>query len=376
MIQRKFRVLLLLLLVMAVVPGTVQTASAQKIPVIGFMQFVSHPALDAGRTGAVEALNAAGFVDGTTAKFLFANAEGDIPTLTTIAQSYVDKNVDLILATSTQALQAAYKVTKGTEGPPVVFNVVTSPYAAGVADDACHHPKWVIGTQALAPYADTMPLIFKVKPDAKVIGYIYNPAEANSIASTKIITPLADSLKLKLEIQTVSNSSEVGSAAEALVSKKVDVFFVATDSTVVAGLEALVKVANDNRIPLIASDPSSAQRGAAVAQGLDYHQEGLDAGRIAAAILNHKLDVATAKINRQTTNLLAVNLDSAATQGITIPDDLLAKAGLIFKGGQNTAKLAPTLSATQMANEADIFMKALICTPEELAATPAATQAK
>src|SRR5579871_5520863 len=105
------------------------SAKAQSMPTIGVMQLVTQPALDAARMGAIESLGAAGFVDGKTAKFVFANADGDIPTLATIAQKFVDQNVDVIITISTPAAQAAYNATKDTQGPPVVFSVVTSPYA-------------------------------------------------------------------------------------------------------------------------------------------------------------------------------------------------------------------------------------------------------
>jgi putative ABC transport system substrate-binding protein len=372
----KHRLFLLLVIAALVLSNSAiaAPAKAQKMPVIGFMQLVTHPALDAGREGAVKALNDAGFVDGKTAKFLFANAENDIPTLATIAQKYLDQDVDLIIATSTPAAQAAYKATAELENPPIVYNVVTSPYAAGLAQSPCVHPAWVIGTQALAPYEATVPLIFKIKPEAKTVGYIYNPAEANSVASTKIIQPIMDKLKLTMVVQTIASSSELTSAAQALADKKVDVFYVATDSTVVAGLEALIKVANENKIPVIGSDPASAKRGAVIAQGLDYFQEGLDAGRIAAAILNKKLDISKAKINAQKSTQLALNLDSAEAQGVTIPDDLVASAALVYKGGQNVVKAAATMAATQPAGGDDPFMKALTCTQEDL--NPAATQAK
>lgn len=365
--MRKF----LFVLLMAGLFATLGTASlaqdAEDMPVIGFVQFVSHPALDAGRDGAVAVLNEAGYIDGETAHFIFANGEGDIPALATIVQSFIDDGVDLIIATSTPALQAAYNNTVDLEGPPIIFNVVTSPYVAGVAQDSCLHPAWVAGTQALAPYADTMPLIFEIVPDAEVVGYIYNTAEANSVANTDIITPLAEELGLTLEIQTVSNSSEVPAAAEALVSRGIDVFYVATDSTVVAGLEGLVQVANENEIPLIASDPSSAIRGAVLAQGLDYIQEGRDAGRIAVAYLKGELDLATTRIQRQTVNLLAINLDAAELQGVTISDSLLAKAGIVIEGGEATSTAMTEMTDDEKMAADAAFIEALTCTPEEIA---------
>ena len=306
-------------------------AASEDMPVVALMKIVSHPALDAEQQGVRDALAAAGFVDGETVTIQEANAEGDIATLTTIAQKFVDEDVDVIVATSTPALQAAFNVTKDLEGPPIVFNAVTSPYAAGVATAPDDHPAWVIGIQALAPIADAMGLIPQLVPDVQTIGYLYNPAEANSVVNTDIVEPTAEELGVTLEIATVSNSSEVQTAAEALVARDVDAFFVSTDSTVVSGLEALVKVANDNDIPLFANDPSSAERGAAVALGLDYYQDGLDSGALVVGILNGELDIASAVIEEQDAGSLAINLAAAAEQGLEIPQEMLDQAAQVFE---------------------------------------------
>ncbi len=310
---------------------TTTEAATGNLPIVGMMKLVSHPALDAEQEGVKDALAAAGFVDGETVRIIEANAEGDIATLTTIAQRFIDEGVTLIVATSTPALQAAFNVTQDQQGPPIVFNAVTSPYAAGIAAAADDHPAWVIGVQALAPVEDALALIPAMLPDVTTVGYIYNPAEANSVVNTEIAIPEAEALGLTLEVTTISNSSEVQTAAEALLARGVEAFFVSTDSTVVAGLEALIKVANDNDIPLFANDPSSAERGAAVALGLDYYQDGLDTGALAVGILNGELDIAATPIERQRKGSLAVNLTSATEQGLTIPQEYLDQADITFE---------------------------------------------
>ena len=240
--------------------------------------------------------------------------------------------MDIIVATSTPALQAAYNATKDLSDPPViVFNAVTSPYAAGVATAPDDHPDWVIGIQGLGPIADALGLIPKMMPDVQTVGYIYNPAEANSVVNTEIAEPAAAELGLTFEIVTVSNSNEVQAAAEALVSRGVEAFFVSTDSTVVSGLEALVKVANDNDIPLFANDPSSAERGAAVALGLDYYVDGLESGDLVVAILKGELDIPSAIIASQDAGSLALNLAAAAEQGLEIPQEFIDQAETIFE---------------------------------------------
>ena len=299
---------------------------------VGLMKIVSHPALDAEQQGVKEKLAEAGYIEGENLTILEGNAEGDIATLSTIAQQYVDEGVDLIVTTSTPALQAAYNATKDLDNPPaIVFNAVTSPYAAGIANAPDDHPDWVIGIQGLGPVADALGLIPQLMPDIKTVGYLYNPAEANSVVNTEIAEPAAAELGLTFEIVTISNSNEVQAAAEALVSRGAEAFFVSTDSTVVTGLEALVKVANENDIPLFANDPASAKRGAAVALGLDYYVDGLESGDLVVAILNGELDIPSTIIEAQDAGSLAVNLAAAAEQGLEIPQEFIDQAETVFE---------------------------------------------
>jgi putative ABC transport system substrate-binding protein len=93
----------------------------------------------------------------------------------------------------------------------------------------------------------------------------------------------------------------------------------------------LIKVANENDLPLFANDPASAQRGAAVALGLDYYQDGLDSGALAVGILKGELDIASAVIERQRKGSLAVNLAAAAEQGLPISDEFKAQAALVIE---------------------------------------------
>ncbi len=360
----------LLILMVAVMTALSAVAFAQdeELPKVGIFQFVSHPALDANRDGVIDTLAAGGYVDGETVELVIANGEADIPTLNTIAEDFVfSEEVDLIMAISTPALQAAVNVSGDLETPiPVIFSSVTSPYAAGVADAACIKPAWLTGSQALAPFEQTVPLIFDLVPDAESVGYIYNTAEANSVANTDILVPLMEELGLEFNIQEISNSSEVPIAAEALVSDGVDVFYVATDSTLVAGLEGLIAVANENEIPVIASDPSSGERGTVLAQGLDYYQEGVDAGRMAVAYLNGDLDFETTGISRQQGTVLAVNLDAAEAQNVEVPAALLEAAGILIDGGEVTDSSAELRAEDPLADAAD-FLEGLQCTEEIIA---------
>ena len=242
---------------------------------IGMMKIVSHPALDSIQASFLETLAEGGYVEGENLTIIDGNAEGDIATLTTIAQQFVDEGVDLIATTSTPALQAAFNVTQDMEEPiPIIFNAVTSPYAAGVANAPDDHPAWVLGTQIFPPISMTFQIMGDAFPGDTVIGYLYNPAEANSVAQYEEAIPIAEELGYTLEVGTISNSSEVKTAAEALVARGIDFFYYSQDSTMASGAEGLVQVANDNAIPIITNDMPGVGRGAAIGVGLDFSEDG------------------------------------------------------------------------------------------------------
>jgi branched-chain amino acid transport system substrate-binding protein len=297
---------------------------------IGMMQIATHPALDAGRDGALQALADHGLIEGENLTVIAQNAEGDIATLSTIAQSFVDEDVDMIISTSTPASQAAFKAVQDLESPYVVFNVVTDPFAAGLATAPDDHLAWIVGTQALPPVADAMSTMLEIMPEAERIGIIWNPSEKNSEVATSIAREVAQDLGLELIEANISDSSEIQTAAESLIAQDIDAFFISTDSTVVAGFEALVKVANENAIPLFANDPASASRGAVAAVGVDYFQDGYDSGDMAAKILKGEAMPADFTIERQSASILHINYDAAKEQGVEFPAEIEERAVATF----------------------------------------------
>jgi putative ABC transport system substrate-binding protein len=154
---------------------------------------------------------------------------------------------------------------------------------------------------------------------------IWTPAEANSEVATKIARDVSKQLGIELVEQTVASADEVLPAAQSLLTKNIDVFFVSTDSTVVSALESIVKVANENRKPLFGNDPASASRGAVAALGIDYDDQGYESGQMAARILKGESAKSIA-IEMSKKGYLAVNTRAAELQGVKLPDDTLKQA--------------------------------------------------
>jgi putative ABC transport system substrate-binding protein len=311
--------------------SVVGQAPAGKSWNVGIIQFVSHPALDAARKGTLEALSDNGFKEGANLKVDHQNGQGDVGTVNSIAQRFKDANPDLVVAIATPPFQAMMNVSKDGGKPPIVFNSIVDPFAASgkIVNTPTDKPPYVTGLQALPPVEDAMRLAQRCVPTAKKFGIIWNPTEANSVVVTGVARESAPKLGVELIEQTISKSDEALQAAQALITKGVDLFFISTDSTVVAAFEAVVKVANDNKKPLFANDPSSASRGAAAALGIDYEQVGYESGQMAAMFLSGK-PMSEIKVEKASLGLIAINTKAAAEQGVKFPDDVMKEVKQTF----------------------------------------------
>jgi len=91
-----------------------------------------------------------------------------------------------------------------------------------------------------------------------------------------------------------------------------------------------VKVGNDSKIPLVASDTDSVKRGAIAALGINYFEMGKQAGRMIARILKGEKPGA---IKPETSDKLElfVNPGAAQKQGVTLPDELVKSAKEVVK---------------------------------------------
>ncbi len=285
---------------------------------IGVTQIASHPALDAAVEGFQEGLADKGFENVT---YDVQNAQGEIATAASIAQKFANDDLDLILGVATPTSQAVVKEITDT---PIVFTAVTDPVGAGLVEDAEAPQGNTTGVSDLLPTAPTLELIQRVLPDIKTLGVMYNAGESNSVFLIEEQKKAADAADIEIVEATASNSSEVKAAADSLVGR-VDAISVLTDNTVVSALESVVKVAQENKIPLFAGDTDSVERGAIAAYAFDYFDLGVQAGEMAADILAGKA-IADIPVEYAEKLQLSINEEAAQKTGVTLPDDLVAEA--------------------------------------------------
>jgi putative ABC transport system substrate-binding protein len=365
--SRKLLVVLAIALMM-VISGSV--IAQDDAPTVAIIRLGPLPPFQYSQQGTLDVLDAYGYVDGENINLIFSDAAMDVPTANLLVEDAIDEGADVIITITTPVSQAAVNATLDMEDPPIIlFNTVTEPYAAGIAEASCFKPDHVWGSQALPDFATILPLVWELDPEIETLGWIYSTSEVNAVASTAIVEPLAPELGLELVIVSVAETSEVGLAAESAAEEGIDAFFIPTDNTVGNGLASVLAVAEDEGIPVFFADSLQVFAGVTVGAGVSYYQEGVDTGRVLVAYLAGDLDIATLSLSRQTGNLIGVNLDTAAMQDVEVPESFLEMADFIIEGGENVGDVLslPDVSFEELQELDADFIESLACTDELIA---------
>ncbi|QDF96087.1 ABC transporter substrate-binding protein [Azoarcus sp. DD4] len=287
---------------------------------------VEHPALDAVRDGVKDALAKAGYEEGKNLKWQYQSAQGNTGTAAQIARKFVGDQPDAIVAIATPSAQAVVAATKQL---PVIYSGVTDPVAAQLVPSMAPSGSNVTGVSDVLSLDKQVELIRKVVPNAKRVGMVYNPGEANSVVVVKALREMLPTHGMSLVEAAAPRTVDVGSAARSLIGK-VDVIYTNTDNNVVSAYESLVKVGNDAKIPLVASDTDSVKRGAIAALGINYRDLGEQTGRMVVRILKGEQPGSIASETSSKLELY-VNPAAAKKQGVTLADALLKSATKIVE---------------------------------------------
>lgn len=281
---------------------------------IAITAIVEHPSLDDIRLGVIDGLASLGYKDGQNLTVNFQSAQGSMATAGQIAKQFVSDNPDAIVAITTPTAQS---LAAATTSIPLIYTAVSDPVAAKLIDtnNQGTQPN-ITGLSSQLPLEPQIDLFTKVKPDAKRIGFVYSPGEANSVAIKEQLAVELPKRGMTLVDIPANRSSDVADATRALAGKA-DLIYTSLDNGVASAMEAMVQVANELQIPVITSDEFSVRRGATAALGVNDYDFGLTTAKMVADVLDGK---APNEVPPQVMNTLTLFISPkhAAAQGVTV----------------------------------------------------------
>jgi ABC-type uncharacterized transport system substrate-binding protein len=316
---------------------------------VALVQHASLPALEDSVNGLLAALKSRGYVEGDRLRLRRFNAQGDMATSNAIAKEVSSGAYDLIVSVSTPSLQTIANANRFATPPRKhVFGATSDPYGAGVGisrENHAEHPPYMTGVGSLPPVEEAFRLARQLNPRLKRVGLVWNPTEANSVATTTLGRKICGELGITLVEANAESSTAAAEAAASVLSRGIDALWVSPDVTVTTAVDLLLAAAKRAAVPVFTSLPSYAEKGALFDLGANYVGIGGVVGELAADVLDGR-DPATIPVE----NLVPVRLmvNRLALAGLRdkweIPDEVSKRADVVFDATGRHEK-SPTQAA-------------------------------
>ncbi len=314
------KILTLALATTTVITSAFSLASCEKKAyTVGISQLVTHPALDSATEGFKQALIDELGEENVT--FDYQNAANDTAACTTIANSFVSKNVDLIMANATPALQAAAAAT--TTIPILGTSVTEYGVAMNIENFTGTVGGNISGTSDLAPLSEQAQMIMDLFPEATTIGMLYCSAEANSSYQVQTVTEYLTAKGLTVYDYAFSDSNDVSVVTEKAAAD-CDVIYVPTDNTAASCTETINNICQPAGVPIVAGEEGICSGCGTFTLSISYYEIGYTTGKMAAQILTGEADIATMPIAYDPNPVKKYNAEICEALNITVPDGYTA----------------------------------------------------
>jgi putative ABC transport system substrate-binding protein len=303
----------------------------QKLPVVGLLSsgaLESDSArLDAFRQG----LSEVGFVEGRNVAFEYRGMQGHYDLAPAFVADFVRRPVSVIVAVASTPATLAAKAATSTI--PIVFNIGNDPVEAGIVSSFNRPGGNITGISNLTGplAAKRLELLRELMPSAATIAVLANPSNpALTEYEMRELKKAAGPLGLKLNILNAGTVGEIDSAFATLPQARVDALLISSEFFFATRKEQLVALASRYAMPTSYSNVDAAKAGGLMVYGYVvreiFRQMGIYAGRILKGEKPGDLPV-----QQSTTFELIINLKTAKALGLTVPQNLLARADQVIE---------------------------------------------
>ncbi|WP_338489005.1 ABC transporter substrate-binding protein [Ruoffia tabacinasalis] len=287
---------------------------------VAVVQLVTHSSLDDIRQGVYDGLAEHGYTEGENLTINYQNAEGDLNILSTIAQSVVAEEPDMIFAITTPVAQAFQNVTSDI---PIIMTGVTDPVSAGIVDDLENPGENITGASDAVPYEDQFELLLQLKPDVQKVGMIYTTSEDNSLAETEQAAAVAEEMGIEVQIEGIASTMDMQLVAQTLASE-VDAIYVGSDNTIASAFETLLDATDAAGIPVFTTVDVMVGQGALSAVAINQKDIGLLAADVAKEIIDGANPGET-PVQFLEELQPVINFETADRLGIEVPEELASE---------------------------------------------------
>jgi putative ABC transport system substrate-binding protein len=277
----------------------------------------------------LKGLKETGYVEGQNVALEYRWAENQFDRLPALAADLVRRRVVAIVASGTPAALAAKAATTTI---PIVFSTGGDPVALGLVASLNRPGANLTGSANLSVELSPkqLQLISQLIPNAAAVGVLADPTFPPTPSVITALQTAARTLGLRLIVVNASTDTDFETAFSSFSQQHVGAVLVGTSTVYNRRTEQLAALAARHALPSMYAWREFVDAGGLMSYGSSngyfYHQSGIYTGRILKGEKPADLPV------QQVTKIdLVINLKTARTLGLTIPETLLATADEVIQ---------------------------------------------
>jgi putative ABC transport system substrate-binding protein len=299
------------------------------VPVVGFLSG-SSPTERASLLAAFQqGLAQSGYIEGQNISIEYRWAEGQYHRLPELGRELVRKPIAVFVAFDGPSALAAKATTTSI---PIVFNTGIDPVAIGLVLSLSHPGGNLTGVNMIAgPLpAKQFGLLHEVIRKGTTIALLINPNNANAERDRAIVEEAARAAGRQVIVLLASTEDDFAAVFATLVREQAGALLVNSDVFFTSRHEQIVALAERHAIPVMAAWREFPVAGGLMSYGPSLKDASQQVGFYTAKILGGAKP-ADLPIIQPTKFDLMINLKTAKTLGIEVPDQLLALADEIVE---------------------------------------------
>jgi len=311
------------------VVGFPPTARAQQ-PAIRAIGLLSARAPGSSELAALrQGLTDNGYVEGRNVTIEYRWAEGQFDRLPALAADLIQHRVAVIIATGVTSAVAAKAATATI---PLVFLAADDPVKFGLAASLNRPGGNATGVNLLTSELTTkrLELARELLRAAGTVAVLANPRSPEAEPQLNHLQAAARVIEQQLRILNASSGSEIDAAFAAVVKQRDAALLVTNDPLFISRVDQLVGLAARHAVPTIYDRRAYTVAGGLISYGTDYFDGYRKLGIYASKILKGAKP-ADLPVEQSTKFELVINLKTAKTLGVNVPDKLLALADEVIE---------------------------------------------
>jgi putative ABC transport system substrate-binding protein len=325
--RRDFVVAVVALLALGVAAASLAAEAQQagKVYRIGYLSTPTRASVERVLQAFLRTLRELGWVEGQNLTIEYRWAEGDVERLPDFAAELVRRKVDVIVAPAGSAALAAKNATSSI---PIVMIFSSDPVEMGLVASLSRPGGNITGT-TLTPgpeiFGKQLQILKETIPHASRVAILSNPADPSFATQVREVEATARSLRIRLQHVEARGPEEFDNAFAAMAQERAEALLVAGTSTFLAHRARLAELAVKGRLPTMYSFRENVEAGGLMAYAVNMTDFIGHAAVYVDKILKGAKP-AELPVQQPTKFEFVINLNTAKSLGLTIPQSVLARA--------------------------------------------------